>query len=261
MVRRTNLVLVLILILTPTSRTPNEQKRFLDRAESRIVLDLARDDTTSLVGFRDSMSFSSSSSRSSIGSQLSKAFDFDGLLLRHKIYQNSFRSMLRRVSSPTESRGEQHKKRTLSDTPSSLVHSDSKTSAQIDFQLKEDARKMKSEIKMLAIGDKHGRSTIVRQMRTKFGQPFTDAEVEQYRQSIIALTVKALVAILDYVEYSTGLVSQTSKDHGQIVRDFATSGKPDWLVSSGVAASIKHIWQNWHVKQAYSIMQQHGQTA
>lgn len=244
-----------------SSRTPNEQKRFLDREESRIVFMLARDDTTSLIEFRDSVSFGTSARRSSNGSQFSKTFEFDGFLLRHKIYQNTFRSMLRRVASPTEGRAFNLKSRTMSETAPISLQSDSKTSALIDFQLKEDRRKMKREIKMLAIGDRHGRSAVVRQMRIKFGQPFSDAEIEQHRQSITLLTIKALIAILDYVQHSTGFVSQLSKDHAQIVRDFVVSGAPDWTVSSGVAMSIKQIWQNWHVKQAYSTMQQHGPTA
>ncbi|KIV89521.1 hypothetical protein PV10_06914 [Exophiala mesophila] len=242
-------------------RTPNEQKRFLNREESRRVFKLARDDTTSLIEFRDSISFGTSARRSSIGSQFSKTFEFDGFLLRHKIYQNTFRSMLRRVASPTENLALNIKSRTMSETPPISPQSDSKTSALIDSQLKEDGRKMKREIKMLAMGDRHGRSAVVRQMRIKFGQPFTDAEIEQHRQSITLLTIQALIAIVDYVQHSTGFISHLIKAHAQIVRDFVVQGAPDWTVSPEVATSIMQIWQNWHVKQAYRIMQQHGPTA
>ena len=171
--------------------------------------------------------------------------------------------MLRRAVSPTESRtDEKVQRRALSDTPVLQLKSTARDSARIDSKLKEDARKLSKQIKILALGDKHGRSAIVKQMRHRYGQPFSDGEVEHYRQSITSLVVKALVAILDYVkDLGTGLVSQASKDHAIQIREFAESGGPEWVIPTGIALSIKHIWQNWHVRQAFAVMQQHGQTA
>jgi hypothetical protein len=235
----------------------------LERKESRKVFARAKDDTASLIGFRDSTSFASFRTDLSSFSKLSRTFDFDGFLLKHKMYQNTFRSMLRRATSPTEERyPDTSKRRTLSDTPVFQLRSTPRDSARIDLALKADGRKLSREVKILAIGDSHGRSTIVKQMRQRYGEPWTDAEVEGYRQSITSLTVAALVAVLDYVEdLGTGLVSQTSRDHADIVREFAASGGPDWWVPVAVAASFKYMWNNWHVQQAYSVMRQHGQTA
>ncbi|KAH0837036.1 hypothetical protein AYO21_08839 [Fonsecaea monophora] len=244
-------------------RTPTDQKRLLVRDESRKVFNRAKDDATSLVGFRDSASFATFKTGLSTASKLSRTFDFDGLLLRHRIYQNTFRSMLRRANSPTEDRtGEKGQRRALSDTPLFQLKSTARDSAKIDLRLKQDARKLSREVKILAVGDKHGRSAIVKQMRQRYGQPFSESEVEQYRQSITCLSLKALVAILDYVkDIGNGLVSQASRDHADIIRDFAESGGPDWQVPVQLAGSVKHIWNNWHVRQAFSVMQQHGQTA
>src|ERR1700744_1828387 len=85
-----------------SSRKPHDQKQLLERKESRKVFKRAKDDATSLVGFRDSASFASFRTNMSTDSKLSRTFDFDGLLLKHKIYQNTFRSFLRRATSPTE---------------------------------------------------------------------------------------------------------------------------------------------------------------
>ncbi|OAP60077.1 hypothetical protein AYL99_05079 [Fonsecaea erecta] len=244
-------------------RTPTDQKRLLERDDSREVFNQAKDDATSLGGFRDSASFATFRTSLSTASKLSKTFDFDGLLLRHKIYQNSFRSMLRRANSPTEERtGEKGQRRALSDTPLLQLKSTARDSAMIDLKLKQDARKLSKEVKILAVGDKHGRSAIVKHMRQRYGRPYSDSEVEQYRQSITSLAIKALVAILDYVkDTGNGLVSQVSRDHADIIRDFADSGAPDWKVPVGFTPSVKHIWNNWHVQQAFSVMRQHGQTA
>ncbi|KIY00702.1 uncharacterized protein Z520_03367 [Fonsecaea multimorphosa CBS 102226] len=244
-------------------RTPIDQKRLLERDESREVFSQAKDDATSLVGFRDSASFVTARTGLSTATKWSKTFDFDGLLLRHKIYQNTFRSMLRRANSPTEERtGEKGQRRALSDTPLIQLKSTARDSAKIDLKLKQDARRLSKEVKILAVGDKHGRSAIVKQMRQRYGRPYSDSEVEQYRQSITSLAIKALVAILDYVkDIGNGLVSQISRDHADIIREFAESGTPDWKVPVGLAGSVKHIWNNWHVQQAFSVMQQHGQTA
>ncbi|KAJ9609456.1 hypothetical protein H2200_005783 [Cladophialophora chaetospira] len=244
-------------------RNPQDQKQLLERKESRKVFDRARDDATSLVGFRDSASFTSFRTNVSTDSKLSRTFDFDGLLLRHKIYQNTFRSFLRRANSPTEERGtERVQRRALSDTPIFQLRSTARDSARIDLALKTDARKKSKEVKILAVGDKHGRSTIVKQMRLRYGKPFTDTEVEEYRQAITSLVVKALVAVLDYVDdLGNGFVSQASRDHAAVVRAFAESGPPEWQVPVEVAISVKRIWNNWHVQQGFAVMRQHGQTA
>lgn len=171
--------------------------------------------------------------------------------------------MLRRAVSPTEDRtGEKGQRRALSDTPTFQLKGSARDSAKIDSKLKEDGRKLSKQVKILALGDKHGRSAIVKQMRQRYGHPFSDAEVEYYRQTITDLVVKALVAILDYVQdLGVGLVTQASRDHGKLIRDFAESGGPAWRVSAEVALSVKHIWHNWHVRQAFAAMRQHGQTA
>lgn len=170
---------------------------------------------------------------------------------------------MRRANSPTEERGtERLQRRALSDTPIFQLKSTARDSARIDLALKTDARKKSKELKILAVGDKHGRSIIVKQMRLRYGQPFSENEIEDYRRSITSLVVKALVVVLDYVDdLGNGLVRQASQNYATIVREFAQSGPPEWKVPCEVAASVQRIWNNWHVRQAFAIMQQHGQTA
>lgn len=196
-------------------------------------------------------------------SHFSRVFDFDGVLLRHKTYQDTFRNMLRRAASPAEKQPyPQPKARSFSDTPVVQLQSMARTTARIDSELKQDGRRLNKQIKILAIGDKHGRSAIIKQMRSQYGDPYTEAEVEQYRQNITSLTIKALVAIMDYVEDSgNGLVRPLSRQHAQAVRDYAASAAPDWVVDDAIACSVKYIWATWHVQQAYSIMEKHGETA
>lgn len=171
--------------------------------------------------------------------------------------------MLKRTSSPTETlTGAKAQRRALSDTPNFQLKASARDSAKIDSKLKADGRKLSKQVKVLAVGDKHGRSAIIKQLRHHYGHPFSDTEVEHYRQSITCLVVKALVAILDYVkDLGTPLVSQVSRDHASLIQEFAQSGGPDWTVTAELALSVRHIWHNWHVRQAFSMMQQHGQTA
>ncbi|EXJ58444.1 hypothetical protein A1O7_05869 [Cladophialophora yegresii CBS 114405] len=243
--------------------TPQDQGQLLHRKASRKVFDRAKDDATSLIGFRDSASFATFRTNLSTDTKFSRTFDFDGLLLRHKIYQNTFRSMLRRANSPTEERAvKRGQRRALSDTPVLQLKTTARDSAKIDLVLKADARKLSKEVKILAVGDKHGRSSIVKQMRQRYGQPFSDAEIEDYRRSITSLAIKALVAVLDYVtDLGRGFVRQASRDHADIILAFSKSGAPEWSVSTEIAASVKHIWNNWHVQQAFSAMRKDGQTA
>ncbi|KAK4940600.1 hypothetical protein LTR10_019359 [Elasticomyces elasticus] len=241
----------------------HEQQQLLHKKESREILDRVKDDATSLVGFRDSASFApsigrTSSARYSTTSRLSKKFDFDDVLLRHKAYQNSFRSMIRRAVSPTEMSNETKRHKSVDGLEPDLKTT-AKQSARIDLKLKKDARRLRKEVRILAIGEQHGRSCIVKQMRHRWGYPFSDGEVEQYRKCITALAVRALVAILDYVHEGVGLVTQLSRDHEGLVRKFAATGAPDWRASADIGASVQHLWHNWHVRQAFAAMEQHGQ--
>lgn len=253
------------LVANRSSPTQYEQQLLLRTEESRAILSQAKDDATSLVGFRDSASFApslgrTSSARYSTASRLSKTFDFDDVLLRHKAYQNSFRSMIRRAVSPTETATETRRHQGA-DGSGLELKSTAEESARIDLQIKEDARKLKKEVRMLTIGEQHCRSCIVKQMRQRWGHPFSDTEIEQYRQSITALAVKALVAILDYVHDCGGdLVSQVSRDHEVLVREYAATGGPDWRASADIGSSVRHLWHNWHIRQAFTSMEQHGQT-
>jgi len=253
------------LIANPLSRTPFEQRQFLERDESRKVLARAKDDTTSLIAIADSASFSSSRHRMSVESlqtRFSKTFDFDEVLLAHKVYQKTFRSMLRRAASPATPRSLPHPARSLSDTAVFQLKSTAKDSAKIDWQLKQEARRMSKEVKILAMGSRHGRSSVVKQIRLCYGEKYTEPEMEQYRRSITALAVTALIAVLDYVDMSgTGLVSKQSKAHAVTVRKFAETGGPAWVITEEVANAVKTLWHNWHVRQAFSIMQQYTQTA
>jgi len=172
--------------------------------------------------------------------------------------------MLRRAASPTERRTSQRPlSRSLSDTAIVQLESIARTTtARIDSELKQDGRRLSKEIKILAIGDKHGRSAVIKQLRTQYGHPYSEVEVEQCRQCITSLTINALVAIMNYAEDSgNGLVRPLSRKHAQTVREFAASAAPGWIMSDGVASSVKYIWATWHVQQAYAVMEQHGQTA
>ena len=171
--------------------------------------------------------------------------------------------MLRRAVSPTNNLADIKTPKPLSCGISvPPFGSTADKSAKIDVKLKEDARKRNREIKVLAIGENHGRASVIKQLRQRYGPPLSEIEVERYRRSTTAFVVHALVAVLNYVrEFGTGLVSQVSREHEHLIREFAATGEPDWTVTAQIAAAAKQLWHNWHVKQAFAAVDHDLQTA
>ena len=113
----------------------------------------------------------------------------------------------------------------------------------IGVALKVDRPCLSREIKSLAVGDRPGRSTSVKQMEQRYARPHFETELETYRRSLTSLAIKALVAVMDYVnDVGDGFVRQANKNHAEVVQEFAEFCGPEWTVPVAVAASVKNIW-------------------
>ena len=98
--------------LTASSRSLHEQKALLEKKTSKAVLQRMNDDASSLVCLRDSTSFTNShaswmSCSSETSSRISKEFEFDHDVQSSRVYQNHFRSLIRRHTRETKSHGRQ----------------------------------------------------------------------------------------------------------------------------------------------------------
>ncbi|KAI9628076.1 hypothetical protein H4Q26_018224 [Puccinia striiformis f. sp. tritici PST-130] len=71
-------------------------------------------------------------------------------------------------------------------------------SAAIDAQLRKDRSNARKEIKILLLGaGESGKSTLVKQMKCLWDQPYTQSERESYREVIFANTITSIQVVLD----------------------------------------------------------------
>jgi hypothetical protein len=182
-------------------------------------------------------------------SQLSKVFAFDEMLLGHKLYQRSFRFMLRRASAPVS---DEQTPRSVSPTSmSALELRDSyERSARLDSMLKAEARKKTSELSVISLG--HKRSTIAKQLRSQLGPLFQEDETHDYRRLIVENLIKVLLDIVEDVEtWGAGFATDQARRFIKLLRDFAESASPEWNVSPEVSAAARGLWRNWLVQQSF----------
>ena len=234
-----------------TSRSTRAQKKLLDKVESRTILEQAADDASSLVAVDESSStlVGRPASVMSTQSKLSKVFAFDEVLLRHRIYQQSFRFMLRRASEPA--RNDQTPRSTSPTSMTALELRDScERSARLDSMLKADAQKKNREIKILCLG--HKRSSLVKQLRHHEGHPFQDGELHGYRRFITQSLVGVLLQIVDDVETKgAGFATDQARRYVNLLREFQESASPEWDVSAEVSIAARGLWRNWLVQQNF----------
>ncbi|KAA1132410.1 guanine nucleotide-binding protein subunit alpha [Puccinia graminis f. sp. tritici] len=71
-------------------------------------------------------------------------------------------------------------------------------SAAIDAQLRKDRSNARKEIKILLLGaGESGKSTLVKQMKCLWDQPYTQAERESYREVILPTPFTSIQVVLD----------------------------------------------------------------
>ena len=80
------------------SKTLAEQKSVLENVHNRPILDIVRDDSSSLLVLRDSESLARGTTLStSRSSRWSLTFPFDGEILKSQVYQRAIRRLFRRI--------------------------------------------------------------------------------------------------------------------------------------------------------------------
>ncbi|KAL3418868.1 G-protein alpha subunit [Phlyctema vagabunda] len=159
----THQISALNLLLTVLNcQAQSEQKSLLESKKSRQLLDQVRDDSSSLDVLFDSASFfSRSTGTTQRSSKMSLKFLFDGELINSKVYQNYFRSLVRRATNPRRDKSNslrrQGRKSNDSVIPPLPVVSKAvekqleHNSEQISYELFRDSMVRHSTIKMLVL--------------------------------------------------------------------------------------------------------------
>ena len=233
------------------SRSLSDQRDMLSMAASRSIIDQVKDDSSSLICFRDSSSlrslWTSSTDRSSL---LSRRFGFDHELLASKVYQGQIRSLMRRAFRKDRNLDEFS---SLPTSPSvrSIRKLEMAKSAAIEQQIRQDRLSEYRTINLLILGPQiSGQFAVLDMMHLLQIKEYSRDLRESYRRIIFSCVYDAMGAILQEL-------------NGTIVLDGACKQRDirtilTWLGSPGlnalpqdVAAAIASLWQNKAVKQCY----------
>ena len=148
-----------------SSRSIHKQKSLLEAKEARRVLTQVKDDSSSLIGLRDSASFQSSSTRSTGRSSLiSRIFAFDPELMASQVYQKQLRLLMKRtVRAPG---------RIARSDNGKLWRESRLRSEEIESQLRREKSSRRREFTILMHGPSSSRLTVIALMKAMWeGQP------------------------------------------------------------------------------------------
>ncbi|KAH9467388.1 hypothetical protein Pst134EB_033251 [Puccinia striiformis f. sp. tritici] len=130
-------------------------------------------------------------------------------------------------------------------------------SAAIDAQLRKDRSNARKEIKILLLGaGESGKSTLVKQMKCLWDQPYTQSERESYREVIFANTITSIQVVLDALPALQHITIPA--EHGDAERiDLLLTLPPDShdtpCLDPKVADAICQLWSRPGLKQAVAL--------
>jgi guanine nucleotide-binding protein G(i) subunit alpha len=135
-------------------------------------------------------------------SKISKVFDFDRELFISKVYERALKNSLKDTV-------ENLKRPRVVPTWEQQIKS-----TMIDRELEEDSRRLRSEVKVLLLGDFECRSTVVKQMMGIHQNGYTVDELARY-----VLTIKKRV--LEIIEVMVSIVKLAGTELGETVKTYA----------------------------------------
>uniref|UniRef100_F6PR32 Uncharacterized protein n=2 Tax=Ciona intestinalis TaxID=7719 RepID=F6PR32_CIOIN len=125
-------------------------------------------------------------------------------------------------------------------------------SRQIDRGIKEDAKHVDKEVKLLLLGaGESGKSTIAKQMKILYKDGFSEKERNSYRHVVYANVVQSIVAIVKamptlQIEFDDPNCTEDAKKvltAGQMLGDFELSGE--------IGDAVARLWEDPGLRKSY----------
>jgi len=127
-----------------------------------------------------------------------------------------------------------------------------KANKDINTSLKEDKRRLDSEVKLLLLGaGESGKSTVAKQMKIIHLQGFSNEERLTYKSIIynnVVMSMKSLVMAANELGIPLG---HSVNDSAERLRSIDSQSFPGTL-SPEMAADIRNLWSDHGIKKAYS---------
>ena len=124
----------------------------------------------------------------------------------------------------------------------------------IDKQLKMDAQRAASEVKLLLLGaGESGKSTIVKQMRIIHEKGYTKDECLQYRPIVFSNTIQSLIAIIRAMgQLKIGLAEQERVEDAKRLFALANTVEDTEELSVELSGVMKRLWMDNGVQNCFA---------
>ncbi|ORX38624.1 putative heterotrimeric G-protein GTPase [Kockovaella imperatae] len=125
-------------------------------------------------------------------------------------------------------------------------------SREIDRALREDEKKLAKEVKLLILGaGASGKSTVLKQMRYIHNQPFSPAEIEDYRKIVFTNVVGGMRAIIDTMDELSMAISPANRKYVSFVdqEPAINTGEP---FPARYLEALRALWSDEQVQACYA---------
>ncbi len=138
--------------------------------------------------------------------------------------------------------------------PRKFVGSSKSRSEAIDKQLKMDAVRAASEVKLLLLGaGESGKSTIVKQMKIIHEKGYTKEECLQYRPIVFSNTIQSLIAIIRAMgQLKIGLADPSRVEDAKKLFALANTVEDTDELSNELSCVMKRLWHDGGVRLCFS---------
>ncbi|RDL42542.1 Uncharacterized protein BP5553_02521 [Venustampulla echinocandica] len=187
----------LTLLLTVCNcKAISEQKIMLEKTSTRKIFKRVKDDTSSLR-CTDSLS------------KISKMFEFDRELFISKVYEKALRGSLKDTVENMRREAEQ---------PYVIATPEERTTNKlIEHELKEHARKMRRECKVLLLGDQDCAQTLIKSMKIAHSGGFTYEEREEYQVVVMNYIIRVMKGLAYILKNGDIDLDDTAKMHAKVL--------------------------------------------
>jgi guanine nucleotide-binding protein G(i) subunit alpha len=206
----------------------------LEKTSTRKIFKRVKDDTSSLYIQRDSTSFYSRYTDNL--SKISKMFEFDRELFISKVYEKALRGSLK--DTVENMRREQQK-------PYLGTWEERNRNMLIERDLEERARKLRSECKVLLLGDRDCGQIFIKSMRVAHSGGFTYEEREEYQEVAMNNIIRVMEGMALILQNGDIDLDETAKMHAEVLSQEIEKIKTgNGKITTEGARAVQGLWKN-----------------
>jgi guanine nucleotide-binding protein G(i) subunit alpha len=239
-------------VLTNSSKAISDQKILLEKSSTRKTIQRMKDDTSSLYVQRDSTSINSRVSQfTDTLSKISRSFEFDRELFSTKVYGSAFRGSLKHTVEALRRQKAQMESIIRSD---SLEKEEKRRNLLIDRQLEEDQNRLRTECKVLVLGDDDCGQDFLKQTKLYQIRGLSTGRRWEYLweyKNVIRDNVREIMKALGSIikEANSELDEKTMDLARRMDHELTVNPNDDPVVSAAAAEALRGLWASEQISE------------